>query len=80
MSEKIRLARQTMREAFEEDEGFRIAYVANIAMRIHDSVHADDVDFTLPDGTKLGRAPLNLNNVKDCNILAEDLLKLIFGE
>ena len=29
-------ARKTIRDALEEDEGFRIGYVSNIAMLLHD--------------------------------------------
>lgn len=33
---KIAKARQTMRDAFEKDEGLKIAYISNIAMLLHD--------------------------------------------
>ncbi len=36
MGKSIELARAVMRDAFSEDEGFRMSYQANIAMLLHD--------------------------------------------
>jgi hypothetical protein len=33
---KIAKARKTIRDAFEKDEGFKLGYVANVAMLLHD--------------------------------------------
>jgi hypothetical protein len=33
---KIAEARRTMRDALEKDDGFKIGYIANIAMLLHD--------------------------------------------
>jgi hypothetical protein len=56
-------ARRTMREAFDKDPGFREAYVANIAMRLHDELRG---------------APSKIFNNGVRNELAERLLKLLF--
>jgi len=60
-------ARKFMSEALKKDPGYRIGYLANIAMTIYDNQH---------------RQPLHtrykLNTVIDCEKMANDLIKLIF--
>tara|TARA_Y100000034_G_C6857325_1_gene389793 strand:- start:196 stop:396 length:201 start_codon:yes stop_codon:yes gene_type:complete len=56
-------ARKTMRDAFEKDPHFRYAYQANIAMAIYDDQR---------------RNRKTWRTAKDCNVLADELITLIF--
>ena len=42
MGDEIKEARETMRKAFEEDEGFKEGYISNIAMLLHDKYGVTD--------------------------------------
>jgi len=44
MSEEIRKARATMVQAFKEDPGFKLTYIANIAMLLHDRYDITDYE------------------------------------
>lgn len=66
----IKQARKTMREAFEDDPGFRKAYEANIAMLIYDNQQL----------TRKSKNRLDLEYGEDCNVLADQILKLIFED
>lgn len=44
MMNKIQKARKVMRDAFEKDEGFKLGYVSNIAMLLHDRYGITDID------------------------------------
>ncbi len=49
MSEKITEARRTIKNALDNDEGFRIGYISNVAMLLYDElggtmVHKDERD------------------------------------
>ena len=74
---KIDEARKVYRDAFKQDDDFRFGYEANIAMLIHDSIHRER--FQLPDGTHT-EGPLDLSEVKNCNIVADRIINLLFEE
>ena len=44
MSKRIVLARKIFKKAFEEDEGFRIGYQANIAVLLYDRYGITDLE------------------------------------
>jgi hypothetical protein len=41
---EIKKARETMRKAFDEDPDFKMGYIANIAMLLHDNYGITDYD------------------------------------
>ena len=47
----IATARETMKDAFERDPGFKLAYVANIAMLLHDRHGGDFKDYVIRNDT-----------------------------
>lgn len=44
MGEEIKRAREVIAKALEQDEGFKIGYVSNIAMLLHDRYDITDYD------------------------------------
>jgi len=62
----VKRARETIAKALKEDEGLRISYRVNIAMMIYDYQYKRD--------------GFHHFSVTDCNDVADDLIKLIFGE
>lgn len=65
MSNKIAEARRTMREAFEQDEDFKLGYTANIACILMDRI----------PGLKRGQKAIDLRDE-----VAEEILDRIFSE
>ena len=41
---RVKKARETMRKAFDKDPDFKMSYIANIAMRLHDHYGITDYD------------------------------------
>lgn len=51
MTNPIVTARKTMKEAFERDPGFKLAYTANIAMMLYDRHGGDFKDYVIRNDT-----------------------------
>ena len=72
----IKEARAIMSKVFKDDPGFRIAYVANIAMLIYDSQHLNPADEASWDHEVVP----DLGSLEGCNEMANKILDLIFED
>lgn len=68
----FKTARECMAKKFEEDEGLRMSYQANIAMLIYD-------DQLAGAESRSTEPPTNLSTKEGCNLIADRLVKLIWG-
>ena len=67
----IKECRETFAKAFKDDPGFRMSYLANIALLIYDDQRSSI------EG-RSHEPPTNLNTLEGCNNLASRLIELIF--
>jgi len=72
MSSEIAEARKVMREAFKNNPDLRMGYQANIAMLIYDDQTTEPNEFHQ-------HQPEDLQTKEGCNVIADRLIKLIFG-
>lgn len=75
----IRLARKIFKDSFEQDDGFRIAYQANIAMLLHDRYGITDIKKRNEAANEIMAVIFDAKNIQPMNFDTENKIENRWG-